>query len=305
MKNPTIWCVIPFSRPHQLTWVKDLLSAQTYQNKKVLVVENGPAIGACKKAGFVPDVLLASKPHQSYAKNEALLYLKNNGFGDDIWTTWDDDDYYAPEYLSELADATDKGDIIGKASSFMKLTDGKLYCVTKWKENELADEPFVHGPTVSGRVKDSLLFTYMDWGEDLVWVREMAALGAKVYRTSRYNWCYFRYANTKHTWLISDDEIMYGNAWHTHLMSDAFDADIVSHKKYVEGSRIALDEFDSETSYTFNQVKRDTGDMINKALWRAAQKMKKLPNKEVWPVIDEMKYKIKNSHEIEYSIGHR
>jgi glycosyltransferase involved in cell wall biosynthesis len=287
MKNPTIWCVVPFSRPHQLQWVVDLFKSQTYHNKKLLIVENGQAVGACKKAGIEPDVILTSRPHQSYAKNEALLYLKDNGFGDDIWTTWDDDDYYGPVYLEEIASNIHKGDIVGKTSSFMRLTDGRLYCLTKWPENAEAELPFIHGPTVTGRVKESILFTYMDWGEDLVWVREMAGYGAKIYRTSRYHWCYFRYPNTKHTWLISDNEIMIGNSGHMFFMSGMFEPDIVNGTCDGLMEPVKVDLSNMEESPVIGQIKRETGDMVNTAIWRAAQIMKKWPDRDKWAPIDD------------------
>lgn len=280
MKN--IWCIVPFSRPQNLNWVIDGFKSQTYTDKKLIIVENGPAVGACKKAGIQPDVLLTSKKHQSYAKNEALLWLKKN-HPKDWWATWDDDDYYGPQYLQELADNTSKADIIGKASSFMKLTDDRLYMLTRWNQGE-AEQPFIHGPTVTGIAGDSILFDYMDWGEDLVWVREMHRLGAKVYRTSQFHWCYFRFANTRHTWLISDDELRYSNTGQIYLASDKFDPDIVNGIVPVTSTPLNNEGFDIANSYSIRLIKEQTGDMVRSAQLKAANIMKSWDDS--WPKLD-------------------
>lgn len=45
------------------------------------MVENGKALGACRCYDFKPDVLLTSDTHQSYARNEAINWVKSHGGG--------------------------------------------------------------------------------------------------------------------------------------------------------------------------------------------------------------------------------
>ena len=98
--------------------------AQTYQNKGLVLVENGNALGACAAAGVVPTLLLQSEPHQSAAKNIGLAALVHEP--DDWFVTWDDDDYHGPEFLAKFASATECGCVLGQASFFMRLSDGRL-----------------------------------------------------------------------------------------------------------------------------------------------------------------------------------
>jgi glycosyltransferase involved in cell wall biosynthesis len=255
--SATIWCVVPFSRPQNLELVRRQFISQSYQNKKLVIVENGSAIGSCKRAGFEPDLLLTSRTHQSYAKNEALLALKEK-HGDDYWTTTDDDDYYGPGYLEELAQSLGKGEVIGKSRSFIRLSDGRLYLIDKWAENELGDS-IVHGPTITARIKDSLLFQVEDWGEDLDWAEEMKRLGARVYSTSRYNWCYFRSSDGEgHAWCVSDNEIRFANSG---AMVDygPFNADIVNGVTHPSGEVVYCNEFDIEGSAMYLKIMKETG----------------------------------------------
>lgn len=253
----TIWCVVPFSRPGNLELVRRQFAYQTYQDKRLVIVENGDAIGACKKAGFEPDLLLTSKKHQSYAKNEALLALKEK-CPDDYWTTTDDDDYYGPHYLQELSQSLHRGDVIGKSKSFIRLSDGKVYLINKWGENAITD-CVVHGPTITARIKDSLLFQVEDWGEDLDWVDEMKRLGAKVYATSRYNWCYFRsHDGSGHAWSVSDQEIRFANSGNL-IDYGPFNEGIVNGLREPEGEVVYCDDFDITGSAMYLRIMKETG----------------------------------------------
>ena len=99
--NNTIYAIVPFSRPDMLENVKNNFVRQKFLDKKLIIVENGPAIGACKKYNFQPDILLTSDAHQSHAKNTAINELNKRGGG--FWTTLDDDDWYGKSlHFSEM-----------------------------------------------------------------------------------------------------------------------------------------------------------------------------------------------------------
>ena len=113
-----IYVIVPFSKPEFLENVKRNFVQQKHYNKKLIVVENGKGIGTCKKHGFEPDVLLTSDAHQSWARNEAINWVKAHGGG--LCANFDDDDYYGPEYLSELHQNRGKANIIGKYDFYIK-----------------------------------------------------------------------------------------------------------------------------------------------------------------------------------------
>jgi len=124
MKMEVIYLIVPFSKPKFLKNVIENFNQQTYKNKKLIIVENGDGIGTCKDSGFKPDVLLKSDPHQSYARNEAVNWIKSNGGG--MCANFDDDDYYGPEYISEIMNNRNKADIIGKYNFYLRNTANRL-----------------------------------------------------------------------------------------------------------------------------------------------------------------------------------
>ena len=202
MKARKINVIVPFSRPAMLDNVINNFLRQHYSNKRLILVENGPAIGACIKKGVYPDLLLQSEPHQSFAKNTALEELRKIG---GFWTTFDDDDYYGPSYLEELAEFSNKATIIGKFSHFMLTTENALRLYLSSRENRLTR--FVHGPTISAWAEDSVDFKDTGrWGEDNDWIDRMTLKGALVYATSRWNFVFQR-SKHQHTWLINDSQI--------------------------------------------------------------------------------------------------
>lgn len=264
MKDQTIWCVVPSSKPQYLPTIFKNFSSQTYHNKKLVVVENGSSIGMCKKLGLQPDLLLESKPHQSWAKNEALLHLKKSN-PDDYWTTWDDDDYYGPAYLDELSKSLGKGDVVGKSNSFVKLTDDRLYWMKAPPENSVLTNKFViHGPTITARIGDSLLFEHLPFGEDLKFVEQMRELGGTVYATSRYNWCYMRYTSG-HTWHISDDEFKFANSGFF-IDCGPLNLDIVNGLVEATGDVVFCDSIDIANSFNYREVCRATGGSTEEVL---------------------------------------
>src|SRR5690606_4134641 len=95
------WILVPFARPERLENVQANFQRQSHEGKKLCIVENGPAIGACKVAGFEPDLLLTSDvAHPSAARNVGLDALAD--FGEDTHVCcMDDDDFYGSFYQAE------------------------------------------------------------------------------------------------------------------------------------------------------------------------------------------------------------
>lgn len=234
-KASKIWAIVPFSRPDWLENVKANFLDQTFQNKKICIVENGDAVGYCKSVGFEPDLLLSSEKHQAIAKATALDELKRRG--EEFWTTWDDDDYYSPYYMQELADNSDKGDVIGKMCSFVKSYDDKLRLLGCPVENDYTT--LIHGPTISAWTVNSESFHNVGkWSEDTAFVDSMLNKGAKVYATSRWNFIHQRHLSHHHTWTVSDSQMAQG--WlHTHKNAYMFeyDCDMVTAKNFVDSRK--------------------------------------------------------------------
>jgi hypothetical protein len=201
--NNTIYAIVPFSRPDMLENVKNNFTRQAFCDKKLVLVENGPGIGTCKKYNFTPDILLTSDAHQSHAKNTAINELNKRGGG--FWTTFDDDDWYGKKYISELHENRNKAAIIGKYEIFVQMSDGELNLFLGAFENAFTE--YVHGPTISAMAENSIEFSSAnEWGEDGQWVYDMRQLGAHLYSTSRWNFVVQRTPHP-HTWEATDDQI--------------------------------------------------------------------------------------------------
>lgn len=94
------WIVVPFSRPEFLRNVVENYRRQSLPPRMV-VVENGRAVGACAAAGFRPEAVLVSPVTQSGAvRNVGMQYAQlvdhvaPLGF-------MDDDDTYGSRYVEE------------------------------------------------------------------------------------------------------------------------------------------------------------------------------------------------------------
>jgi len=196
--------IVPLSRPWMLYNVRKNFERQRYQDKRLVIVQNGPGLGTCQRALFQPDVLIdISKAHQSTAKNSALEYLRNHG--ESYFATFDDDDYYGPGYLDEIADGFDRGfDISGKSAIYIRFADNRM--VFAEQAGETRQVWNVNGPTISGVLtKDTPSFEELIWGEDNDWLGKMAKMGAKFWSSSRDNFCWMRRGEAHgHTFRITD-----------------------------------------------------------------------------------------------------
>jgi glycosyltransferase involved in cell wall biosynthesis len=195
-----IYAICAFSRPQFVKNVIRNFRRQTCKDKKLIVVENGGALGECARVGFEPDVLLRSEPHQSYAKNEALKWIRRHGGG--WFSTFDDDDYYGPHYLQEVVDSRGTSDIVAKHDHFYRGIDDRLRLFESGCHNQAHQEG--HGATISARADDCPDFQNTGIiGEDHRWISDYQEKGAKLWLTSPYHYMVVRHANN--TWQIRDD----------------------------------------------------------------------------------------------------
>lgn len=197
-----IYALCPLSRPEFLSNVVRNFEQQTCKGKRLIIVENGEAVGACEAAGFTPDVLLRSDKHQSLAKNVGLEWITSHGGG--WFATFDDDDYYGPGYLAEALTCFKTGSfsIVGKLDHFVVGLDGHLRFFEQGFRSCEGVE--AHGATLCGRAESCPRFQDTGTiGEDWHWLSESIASGARLWVSSPYHYAVVRHA--RNTWRIGDE----------------------------------------------------------------------------------------------------
>lgn len=202
------------------------LQQQTFREFGLVVVENGRGRGSCEAAQLRPNMLVSADcKTPGAAKNLGLKVAKALGFTH--WATFDDDDWYGPEYLAELVAAFNAGhEVVGKAAHFTKLASGEVVFFScgdgEIRANREAGS--IQGPTIASSFWDGMpLFDESaEWGEDNLWCNAVKSLGKPAWATSPFNWCYLRHgvqhghtypARDRHLLALSRGDIFDVGAW--------------------------------------------------------------------------------------------
>lgn len=133
----------------------------------------------------------------------------------DYIATFDDDDYYAPNYLTDLMYAflyTD-ADIVGKRAYYAYLEETRLLVLRHAAEEYkyLEGDLFLDGgkKIMKRKVFDHVQYRNVSNLEDVYICQDSIQKGFKVFSADKYNLVYLRKANKNdHTWKGEDDEIL-------------------------------------------------------------------------------------------------
>jgi len=160
--------------------------SQSYENKRLVIVENGDGLGTF----FYDEIVhkLNSEAHQSSAKNTAIKYLKEK-YPDDYWVCMDDDDYYGTEYLQEHADNAERGVIRGKRTAWVEFDSGLVWFGDSWKTGD-DTESFVGG-TMGSYLTDAQEFPLV-CGEEHGFCKAALNKGLACRLLSPLHFCYSR-----------------------------------------------------------------------------------------------------------------
>jgi hypothetical protein len=183
-----ITVIVPFSRPEYALRTLQNFQRQLHPDKRLWIVENGPAVGTWARLGLPADRVLTSAAHQSHARNTGIAELRANGGG--YWAGFDDDDWYGADYLTEVALNAVKADIVGKHQHFIAVDDYHLFLFLENLQNRFAVA--LTGGTLAAWSEDSLEFPIQKLAEDIHWCMKMRSNGARLWNTSVYNYLYRR-----------------------------------------------------------------------------------------------------------------
>lgn len=181
-----ITVIAPHARPEFAANLLENFARQTGVEARLLVVENGPAVGFWPTSERVNVIRsgLGSVTHQADAMNTGLAWLRASGNGP--WARFDDDDWYAADYLAAIEQrlaARPDATVIGKRWGFVMHDEGLF-------EFNAATDAFTGG-TLAARSADVLPFERRS-DDDLDWCRRMRASGAVFAETPAPGYCYDR-----------------------------------------------------------------------------------------------------------------
>lgn len=181
-----ITVIAPHARPEFSANLLANFRRQRGVEARLLVVENGPADMATSVmqlgAWNEPGTIIRSGNHQSDAMNAGLEWMRAHGGG--AWARFDDDDYYGPDYLADVA-ASLVGDglvVSGTPWRFVMLDDGlhQFQGAGEFTGGSLAAS--------SAAVPDFP----RDADDDLRWCRTMREHGARFVQREAGGYCYDR-----------------------------------------------------------------------------------------------------------------
>lgn len=121
----------------------------------------------------------------------------------DYIAKFDDDDYYAPRYLTEAMQVFrhKNADLVGKRSYYMYMVKSQLLML-RHPSRENRWSPLIGGGTIIGKKKvfQAVPFVNQKVGTVFRFVRDCHNRGFRIYSSSRFNYTYLRREGKNHTW---------------------------------------------------------------------------------------------------------
>lgn len=201
-----ITCV---NRSHYIDRVFANYLTQEYPYKELIIVLNNDNMSLTEwelKASFYPAIRVFRLPEGTPLGSCYNFGIEQSRY--DYLAKFDDDDYYAPQYLLNSMQAFKQydADIIGKTARFVYFESTSTLAVMA-ANLEFTSVPYVVGATLVFR-KDawaSAHFRDITRGEDTEFQNDCLEKGYKIFSIDRYNYVTIRHPNTaEHTFVIDD-----------------------------------------------------------------------------------------------------
>ena len=215
--EPTsISVIVPTMRPGQLEHVWQFLSRQVHTDLELVLVPHG----------FEPDAAELDRLRGRYGlehvtvvpgrREQTLGTLMNLGVeaaSGHYVAKLDDDNYYAPHFLSDLVRAFSYTDaqVVGKWAHYVHVGDQSGPTVLRFEDHEHRYTRLVQGGTIltPREVARSTRFEDLPRRVDTTFLDKVHAAGGRVYSTDRFNYVSMRSTDaSSHTWKISDEDLL-------------------------------------------------------------------------------------------------
>lgn len=211
--RPTVSALVSTFRPGQLEHIFSSIGSQIGLEAELVLLTHG----------FEPDPALLLRLQGKYGVKELrwltaprsvplgeCLNMCVSAASGAVLTKMDDDDYYAPHYLSDQVYALEysRADIVGKQAHYMYLAEHNA-TVLRFADWEHRYTRMVMGPTIMGLADAfrEVPFAAVGRGEDTGFLQDILSGGGVVYSSDRFNYCQQR-VSSGHTWAIGDAELL-------------------------------------------------------------------------------------------------
>lgn len=201
---------------------------------------------------YYMEKVFANYQRQSYAEKELIVVLNDNQMNIEEWndraqqfdavrvfqldesktladclnlaishskypyiSKFDDDNYYAPEFVSDIMDVFHNIDahIVGKRAYYTYLENKKML-ILRFPTFENRYVSFLSGSAmvVKKEVFEKVKFTPVVRGTDTIFLKDCLANKFKIYSADRFNYVYVRkLEGERTTWPIKDEELLANN----------------------------------------------------------------------------------------------
>ncbi|MFJ8530179.1 glycosyltransferase [Bacillus sp. NPDC094106] len=203
-------------KSHYIENIFENYQNQIWEKKELIIILNSDDMDINeweKKAYGYKNVFIYQLPQEKSLGHCYNFSIEKANY--DFIATFDDDDYYAPNYLTDLMHAflyTD-ADIVGKNTYFIYLEEKEILALRNPSEEYkyLDASSFLDGgkKIVKRKVFDQVQYRDVSNSEDVYFCQDSIQKGFKIFSADKYNLVYLRRTNKDdHTWKEQDDAIL-------------------------------------------------------------------------------------------------
>lgn len=200
-------------RPQFMDSIFENYNRQSYEKRELIIIlnKNDMDINLWKeKANHYKNISIY-QIDEKFSLGECYNFCVEKSSYDYI-APFDDDDYYAPNYLQDISEAfkISNADVVGKRTRYIYFESLGILAISGGRnENSYVDH--IDGPTLSFNKKifDRVQFRNIPCGIDVEFCKDCVANGIKIYSTNRFNHVYIRHSSSHgHTWQIDDKRLL-------------------------------------------------------------------------------------------------
>jgi glycosyltransferase involved in cell wall biosynthesis len=201
------------NRPGYLQNILNNYLRQDFTPRELIIIINNNSIDLAlwrRQTTQYPQVRVL-RVDEKIGQGSCLNYGANQASYDYV-AKFDDDDYYAPNYLSNAVASLENSGagMVGKATWFLYFEGSRtLALFAPGREDRFVD--YVTGATMVIRknVLQQIRFRNLDAGEDVEFCRDCMRNNIRIYSTDRFNFVGIRRLNLdSHTWRDTEDRIL-------------------------------------------------------------------------------------------------